>query len=101
MKISKDMKISNIVKSFRTNYDLNIEIYVEQDKSNEITLLEIIPADHKKKTNFFDIRGNSKISDIEDMFFDTFGIDVQIKNKDGSITDSDLTIYKIINNVKG
>ena len=101
MKISKDMKVSSIVKSFRTNYDLNIEIYVAQDKPSEITLAEIIPTDHKKKSSFFDIRGNSKISDIEDMFFDTFGIDVQIKNKDGSITDSDLTIYKVINNVKG
>ena len=101
MKISKDMKISSIVKSFRTNYDLNIEIYVAQDKPTDITFLEIIPPDHKKKASFFDIRGNSKISDIEDMFFDKFGIDVQIKNKDGSITDSDLTIYKIINNVKG
>jgi len=101
MKISIDMKISNIVKSFRTHYDLNIEIYKPKDQADATTLLDIASPDKKNNDNFFDIRGNSKISDIEDMFFDKFGIDVQIKNKDGSITDSDLTIYKIINNVKG
>lgn len=101
MKIAINMKISSIAKSFRTNYDLNIEIYIPKDKPNATTLLDIASLDKKNNDKFFDIRGNSKISDIEDMFFDKFGIDIQIKNKDGSITDSDLTIYKIINNVKG
>lgn len=99
MKISIDMKISDLVKEFRAHYGLNIEIYKPKNKTDSTTLLEISPD--QKSGEFFNIRGNTKVSDIEDMFFDKFGIDAQVKNKDGSMTDSDLTIYKIINSVKG
>lgn len=96
MKITIKMTIRELLDKFENDYKLRVNILnVDMSKNEQASILDI--ANPKKSINSsFTISENSRIEDIENMFYTTFGINIDIKDLEDNAIDLKSTISKIL-----
>ena len=96
MKITIKMTIRELLDKFENDYKLRVNILdVDMYKNQEASILDI--ASPKKSINSsFTISENSRIEDIKNMFYITFGINIDIKDLEDNPIDLKSTISKML-----
>ena len=91
MKITLDMSISKLLDAFDREFGVSLGIYKGAHKSDNIKLFEI--ADPRKNQKaFIVINKDTSVESAEAMFRNTFGIRVQIKDKNGNTVSQENTL---------
>ena len=96
--IAPNKKLKTISKDFKSSFNLSLVFY----KGNMIAEGDLTLAALNKKTakkvettskEDVKIKGTMKVGDVEDLFENTYGVKVQIKDKSAkSLIDNDLTL---------
>ena len=91
MKITLDMSISKLLDAFDREFGVSLGIYKGAHKSDNIKLFEI--ADPRKNQKaFIVINKDTSVESAEAMFRNTFGIRVQVKDKNGNTVSQESTL---------
>ncbi|WP_300365042.1 hypothetical protein [Brachyspira sp.] len=91
MKITLDMSISKLLDAFDREFGISLGIYKGAHKSDNIKLFEI--ADPRKNQKaFIVINKDTSVESAEAMFRNTFGIRVQVKDKNGNTVSQESTL---------
>ena len=98
--IAPNKKLKTISKNFKSSFNLSLIFY----KGNMIADGDLTLAALNKKTEKrvnttsqeeIKIKGSMKVGDVENLFEETYGVKVQIKDKSGkTLVDNDLTLGK-------
>lgn len=91
MKITLDMSISNLLDAFDREFGISLGIYKGAHKSDNIKLFEIADP-RKNQKSFIVINNDTSVESAEAMFKNTFGIRVQIKDKNGNTISQESTL---------
>ena len=91
MKITLDMSISKLLDAFDREFGVSLGIYKGAHKSDNIKLFEISDP-RKNQKAFIVINKDTSVESAEAMFKNTFGIRVQIKDKDGKTVSQESTL---------
>ena len=83
MKITLDMSISKLLDAFDREFGVSLGIYKGAHKSDNIKLFEISDP-RKNQKAFIVINKDTSVESAEAMFRNTFGIRVQVKDKNGN-----------------
>ncbi|WP_295157682.1 hypothetical protein [uncultured Brachyspira sp.] len=91
MKITLDMSVSKLLDAFDREFGISLGIYKGAHKSDNIKLFEI--ADPRKNQKaFIVINKDTSVESAEAMFRNTFGIRVQVKDKNGNTVSHESTL---------
>ncbi len=91
MKITLDMSISKLLDAFDREFGVSLGIYKGAHKSDNIKLFEI--ADPRKNQKaFIVINKDTSVESAEAMFRNTFGIRVQVKDRNGNTVSQENTL---------
>ncbi|CRF34685.1 hypothetical protein BRSU_2180 [Brachyspira suanatina] len=91
MKITLDMSISKLLDAFDREFGVSLGIYKGAHKSDNIKLFEISDP-RKNQKAFIVINKDTSVESAEAMFRNTFGIRVQIKDKNGNTVSQESTL---------
>ncbi|MEI0605257.1 hypothetical protein R4K55_13665 [Brachyspira alvinipulli] len=91
MKITLDMSISKLLDAFDREFGISLGIYKGAHKSDDIKLFEISDP-RKNQKAFIVINKDTSVESAENMFRDTFGIRVQIKDRNGNTVSQENTL---------
>lgn len=91
MKITLDMSISKLLDAFDREFGISLGIYKGAHKSDDIKLFEISDP-RKNQKAFIVINKDTSVESAENMFRDTFGIRVQIKDRNGNTVSQESTL---------
>ncbi len=95
MKISTKVVVRELLNKFETDYKLMINILDEDIEITDNSTMLDISSPRKNINASFTISENSKIEDIEKMFFNTFGIKTNITDLEGGDVDKKSSISKV------
>ena len=91
MKITLDMSISKLLDAFDREFGVSLGIYKGAHKSDNIKLFEISDP-RKNQKAFIVINKDTSVESAEAMFRNTFGIRVQVKDKNGNTVSQESTL---------
>ncbi|ADG72008.1 hypothetical protein R4K54_13875 [Brachyspira murdochii] len=91
MKITLDMSISKLLDAFDREFGVSLGIYKGAHKSDNIKLFEISDP-RKSQKAFIVINKDTSVESAEAMFRNTFGIRVQIKDRNGNTVSQESTL---------
>ena len=91
MKITLDMSISKLLDAFDREFGVSLGIYKGAHKSDNIKLFEISDP-RKNQKAFIVINKDTSVESAEAMFRNTFGIRVQIKDRNGNTVSQESTL---------
>ncbi|WPC23495.1 hypothetical protein N4239_11145 [Brachyspira hyodysenteriae] len=91
MKITLDMSISKLLDAFDREFGVSLGIYKGAHKSDNIKLFEISDP-RKNQKAFIVINKDTSVESAEAMFRNTFGIRVQIKDRNGNTVSQENTL---------
>ena len=91
MKITLDMSISKLLDAFDREFGVSLGIYKGAHKSDDIKLYEISDP-RKNQKAFIVINKDTSVESAEAMFKNTFGIRVQVKDRNGNTVSQESTL---------
>lgn len=91
MKITLDMSISKLLDAFDREFGVSLGIYKGAHKSDNIKLFEISDP-RKNQKAFIVINKDTSVESTEAMFRNTFGIRVQVKDRNGNTVSQESTL---------
>lgn len=91
MKITLDMSISKLLDAFDREFGVSLGIYKGAHKSDNIKLFEISDP-RKSQKAFIVINKDTSVESAEAMFRNTFGIRVQVKDRNGNTVSQESTL---------
>ncbi|WP_295163486.1 hypothetical protein [uncultured Brachyspira sp.] len=91
MKITLDMSVSKLLDAFDREFGVSLGIYKGAHKSDNIKLFEISDP-RKNQKAFIVVNKDTSVESVEAMFRNTFGIRVQVKDRDGNTVSQGSTL---------
>ena len=98
--IAPNKKLKTISKNFKSSFNLSLIFYKGNMIADGDLTLAALNKKTEKKVNTtsqeeIKIKGSMKVGDVENLFEETYGVKVQIKDKSGkTLVDNDLTLGK-------
>ncbi len=89
--VSGRMKVKTLKDAFKKEFGIGVRVYKgKKFADDDDTLASIRTGD--TKGGEFSVKGNMKVGNAETKFKESFGISIQIEDKEGNLADNGMTI---------
>jgi hypothetical protein len=95
MKVNGRTTVAKFKSMFKSEFGVSVRVYKGNHFADESDTLASIKTVKDPTNGDFEIHGNSKVGNVEKLFKDTFGIQIQIEDKTGNLADNNVTIASL------
>lgn len=94
MKVDLRKKVSALQDEFKNEFGVGIRVYKGVKFAPDVALKELIEPGHKGGD--IEFGGNTKVKTVEQAFLDTYGIKIQVEDKNGKLADNNATLASLL-----
>ncbi len=95
MKISGRMKVKSLKDEFKKEFGVSVRVYKGKQFADDSATLASIRAEGAPAKGDFEVRGNTKVGNVEKQFKDQLGITIQIEDATGALADNNVTLASL------
>lgn len=95
MKVTGGSKVKKLKDDFKKEYGVSVRVYKGKQFADDDATLATIRADGAPSRGDFEVRGNTKVGNVEKQFKDQLGITIQIEDATGGLADNNVTLASL------
>lgn len=92
MNISGRMTVKRLKEEFKKEFGVSVRVYKGRQFADDSVTLASIRAEGAPAKGEFEVRGNTKVGNVEKQFKDQMGITIQIEDASGALADNNVTL---------
>lgn len=93
--VSGRQKVKTLKDAFKKEFGVDIRVYNGKRFADEDASLASIRAGGAPGKGDFEVRGNTKVGNVEKQFKDSLGITIQIEDATGQLADNNVTLSSL------
>lgn len=95
MKVSGRKTVKSLKEEFKKEFGVSVRVYKGKKFADESATLASIRAEGAPSSADFEVRGNTKVGNVEKQFKDALGITIQIEDAAGGLADNSVTLSSL------
>lgn len=95
LSVNGRMKVKTLKEKFKDEFGVTVRVYKGAKFADDDATLASIRKSDAAKSGDFEVRGNTKVGNVEKLFLENLGIKVQIESADGKLADNDVTLASL------
>lgn len=95
MNVSGRQKVKSLKDAFKKEFGVDIRVYNGKKFADPDASLASIRAEGAPAKGDFEVRGNTKVGNVEKQFKDQLGITIQIEDASGGLADNNVTLASL------
>lgn len=96
MKVTGRTTVAKFKEMFKDEFGVGVRVYHGVNFAKDsATLASIRAGEPAKKSDDFELHGNTKVGNAEKAFMDAFAVKIQIENKKGELADDKATLASL------
>lgn len=95
MKVNGRTTVAKLKSMFKSEFGVSVRVYKNNHFADESATLASIRTVNDPTNGDFEFHANTKVGNVEKLFKDAFGIQIQIEDKSGNLADNNVTIASL------